>query len=368
MSKKGNVISIHQLRGVAAILVVFFHFRYFLNDVYAQKNLGYILFGGGAFGVDLFFMISGFIIAASTKNNSGVFIFCIRRFFRIYPAFFIVFLIGLITLYSSESTETIIRSLFFIHRDYTLPSPGFGYNLLGPAWTLTYEIYFYAIFSIAMLISHKHRIMLSSIFIVVPFALLQLKYNGEIFLLGTAAPNVPLSSDFYALKRFAGSPIIVEFIIGMTLYVIYSKIDFKLSKNASSLILALSIGMAIAFYFKPNHTGFGMQDFGMWSLILLAGCLLYEKNYKFIESKIVTFLGDISFSLYICHYPVIYIFEKNKDLLLGGFSGISKFMLLTLICVFLSILLHTYIERPFIKIGKNIESAIKNKRTKLAEA
>ena len=53
-----KILSIHQLRGIAALLVVLFHFRGYLNGIYAQKDLGYILFGAGAFGVDLFFMIS----------------------------------------------------------------------------------------------------------------------------------------------------------------------------------------------------------------------------------------------------------------------------------------------------------------------
>ena len=362
MSKNVNIVSIHQLRGVAALLVVFFHFRFFLNDIYAQKNLGYILFGGGAFGVDLFFMISGFIIAASTKNNSGVLIFCIRRFFRIYPAFIVVFFTGFLTLYASESTSTILRSFFFIHKDYSMPSPGFGYNLLGPAWTLTYEIYFYIIFSLAMLISHKHRLILSSLFILVPFAILQYIYNGAIFLTGTGAPNVPMTNNFYSLIRFTGSPIIIEFTIGIALYVIYNNFNIKLNKNTSKTILLFALGLSLAFYFKPNHTGFGMQDFGLWSLILLSACLLYEKNHSFHKFNAITFLGDISFSLYICHYPVILIFEKNKDILLNGFSGISKFILLTAVCMILATILHFYIEKPFIKMGKKIESLIKNGR------
>ncbi|CAM8572893.1 MULTISPECIES: acyltransferase family protein [Enterobacteriaceae] len=362
MSKNGNIVSIHQLRGIAALLVVFFHFRFFLNDIYVQKNLGYILFGGGAFGVDLFFMISGFIIAASTRNNSGVFIFCIRRFFRIYPAFIVVFFVGYLTLYSSESTLTILRSFLFIHKDYSMPSPGFGYNLLGPAWTLTYEIYFYFVFSLAMVISHKHRLIISSLFIIIPFMVLQKIYNGEILLTGTGAPNVPIENDFYPLLRFMGSPIIIEFTIGMALYAIYSRFNFKLDKLTSKSILLFAIGLSMAFYFKPNHSGFGMQDFGLWSLLLLSACLLYEKNHAFHESKAISFLGDISFSLYICHYPVIYIFEKNKDILLDGFAGISKFLLLTSVCLILSTILHYCVEKPFIKIGKKIEASIKNGR------
>ncbi|EJH5927203.1 acyltransferase family protein, partial [Escherichia coli] len=56
------VLSIHYLRGVAALFVVLFHLRSIIAGAYAQENLGDILFDYGYFGVDLFFMISGFVI------------------------------------------------------------------------------------------------------------------------------------------------------------------------------------------------------------------------------------------------------------------------------------------------------------------
>ncbi|RAY17555.1 acyltransferase family protein, partial [Enterobacter kobei] len=65
----------HLLRGIAGISVVLYHFKGYLNGVYAQKDLGQILFGSGAFGVDIFFMISGFIIALSTQNITSKAIF-----------------------------------------------------------------------------------------------------------------------------------------------------------------------------------------------------------------------------------------------------------------------------------------------------
>lgn len=81
------ILSIHYLRGIAALLVVLFHFRDKLNNVYTQKDLGDLLFGGGLAGVDLFFLISGFIIVYSTKKKeiNNILFFFVRRAFRIYP-------------------------------------------------------------------------------------------------------------------------------------------------------------------------------------------------------------------------------------------------------------------------------------------
>ncbi|HBE5860281.1 TPA: acyltransferase, partial [Escherichia coli] len=64
-----KIKTIHYLRGIAALLVVCFHIREYINGVYAQQNLGDLLFLSGASGVDLFFIISGFIIAMSTDKK-----------------------------------------------------------------------------------------------------------------------------------------------------------------------------------------------------------------------------------------------------------------------------------------------------------
>lgn len=77
-------------------LLFYFTLGGYLNDVYAQSDLGQLLFNSGAFGVDLFFMVSGFIIALSTEKRTSKMSFAIRRFFRIYLCFVVVFLIAVV--------------------------------------------------------------------------------------------------------------------------------------------------------------------------------------------------------------------------------------------------------------------------------
>ncbi|HGW7527480.1 TPA: acyltransferase family protein [Escherichia coli] len=64
-----KIQSIQALRGIAAMLVVLGHMNVYLNDVYVQKNLGDLLFYNGVIGVDIFFVISGFIIALATEKK-----------------------------------------------------------------------------------------------------------------------------------------------------------------------------------------------------------------------------------------------------------------------------------------------------------
>lgn len=87
--------SIQYLRGIASLFVVLFHMKWMINNIYTQNDLGDLLFISGNFGVDLFFVISGFVICLSTEKleSHTAIRFIIRRFFRIYPLLIISVLI-----------------------------------------------------------------------------------------------------------------------------------------------------------------------------------------------------------------------------------------------------------------------------------
>ncbi|MCM7152192.1 acyltransferase family protein [Enterobacter kobei] len=350
-----KIQSIHLLRGMAALFVVLFHFRGYLNGVYAQKDLGTILFGSGAFGVDLFFMISGFIIALSTQSITSKTVFAIRRFFRIYPAFIVIFIIGSLLVYRFDSSENILRGMFFIHRDYSVSSPGFGYNVLGPAWTLTYEIYFYTLFAIAMSISHKYRSVISSVLLIAPVFILQIYYNGGISINGDAAANIPSENIAYGLLRFVSSPMVIEFVIGMFFYELYKNISLTVNRGISTFVLMLSVGIFATNYLSGNFNGFGLNNAGAISAVLLFGFLFYDKFVGFQENKALGFLADVSFSIYISHYLFINLMNFYKPEFYITTNGLGRLSLMITITMVAGTILHFYIERPFIKIGKKIE-------------
>ncbi|OAT79245.1 acyltransferase [Mangrovibacter phragmitis] len=357
-----KIISIHQLRGFAVIFVILFHFRSYLNEVYTQKDLGNILFGSGAFGVDLFFMISGFIIVASTEKRITAAQFIIRRFFRVYPTFIFVFIIGILSAYNSEPLEKLLRSLLLIHKDYSKPSPGFGYNTLGPAWTLTYELYFYFIFSISLIVSRENRVLISSILITLPLVIIQLYVTGSITLAGTGAIQIPSETTLYGVIRFISSPILIEFVIGMFLYTLYHKVE-HMRNSYSGIILFLCIGIFFTFYFTPRDydiANFGMDGYGFWSLFLMIGFLQYEKSTHFSGLESLNFLGDISYSLYISHYLIINILNHYHPDFWINLTGLSKIIFIVTFCISVACIIHYFIEKPSIRIGKMLEFKLKN--------
>lgn len=354
-----KILSIHYLRGIAALLVVFFHFSIYLDGVYVQKDLGWILFGSGAFGVDLFFMISGFVIVLSTQKKSSTSVFLVRRFFRVYPIFIFVFIIGALTVYSKESSTDLLKAALLIHKDYSKPSPTFGYNILGTAWTLSYEVYFYLVFSIAMTISDRYKVIISSAMLLIPVISLQLFFTGTFSFSGSASPQIAIDTPIYGLIRFMASPILIEFVIGMLFFEVFSKTKFKLNAPAATFVFALCCGIFLTFYFSQFNNEFGLHGFGLWAIFLLFGSLTYDKSIGFKENKALIFLGDISYSLYISHYVFVNAVAYYTPSFMNELTGIGKFILMATATISTGVAIHYAIEKPSINLGKRLESSLK---------
>ncbi len=115
------ILSLQYLRGIAALLVVLYHYRGELNSIYAQKGLGDLLFSNGYIGVDLFFMVSGFVIMLSTEKDKSSLSFAIKRIFRIYPVYIVCLI--LCTYFLSKPIDLdFYKSLFFYTIRYQLAS------------------------------------------------------------------------------------------------------------------------------------------------------------------------------------------------------------------------------------------------------
>lgn len=358
MMNNNKIQSIHYLRGIAALLVVGFHARQMLNGMFGIKDLGNFLLLNGQAGVDLFFIISGFIISYSThdKERSSAGSFILRRFFRIYPVFLASLFLCYLVVNHVKPIEisSLIKSALLIHTNYSMHGPFFGYNVLYTAWTLTYELYFYIIFVIAMSINHYHRVLITSTLLLLPGILLQNIYNDEISLSGDMHLN---GASIPMLNLFA-SPMLIEFIYGMLLYKLVSKVN--LSKY-SGIILFTCLSFVFICYFSNFRIGSGPLNYGIWGLAIIVGLMVFERSHDIGKSRILTVLGDISYSLYLTHVIVIYvmIYYPSYVPMYEKTSGISRFAYMVCASVTFSWLTYEYLEKPFIMIGKRIIKAVR---------
>src|SRR5690348_2252421 len=148
-----KISSIQFLRFVAAALVVLYHTTVALNKYIAGSLSQAFLHNAffGASGVHIFFVISGFIMVfTSFGNASDTFDaskFAFRRIIRIYPIYIIYALVYLCFYYAIGAGKGLTIPEFF---GAMFLLPGYSASIIGPGWTLSYEVYFYLCFGLAM--------------------------------------------------------------------------------------------------------------------------------------------------------------------------------------------------------------------------
>lgn len=346
------LLSIQYLRGIAAIYVVLYHFRIYLNDNLLIKNLGDVLFDYGYFGVDLFFMISGFVIVLSTEKKSEKKDFIIKRLFRIYPVYLFILSIYIYLDWDHIINIDLLKSIFFIHLNYLKPAPFYGYSIITTAWTLSYEIIFYFLFFISFSISHKYRVLICTILITFLFAIINLYFNNNFAY--SAYGSINYNGLFCGLLKILSSQMIFEFIFGMILYVIYKNINFKLYLMP---IIGIVFLFSIVLIISPANSGHGVFNIGLGCFFLLFSLIFLEKNHNIFIIKPLIFLGNISYSLYLSHLLVYRLILRDNFLLfkyINQLDATIKLFSITLLCILVSYFLYILIEKPSIKLARKI--------------
>lgn len=341
--------SIQYLRGIAALMVVFTHLKEDLNGAFGISDIGYRLFSHGIFGVDLFFVISGFIIHQSTtkKEHSRPLTFIVRRAFRIYPVFvFCVFAFIAIAPGIPQPVD-LAKGLMFVPLNFDAPAPFYGYNFLYPAWTLTYELLFYAIFVVSICISHEKRGFIASVLIVSLVVFLQLISNK--FVSGGFSYPISLSQGVFKLLA---SPMLIEFIYGIAISFAFTKL--RLNKKLY-IIMCLTAFAVVIYLFKSGISNYhGPFSYGLAASFIAICAVSFERSGALPTIRSLDRLGDISYSLYLSHiitiFAIKYYVVKPFGINISG--SVIYFIATAAISIVISNLIFRFIEVNFIRLGK----------------
>jgi exopolysaccharide production protein ExoZ len=231
--------------------------------------------GYGAFGVDLFFVISGFIMAQVAQGRSAG-EFMRDRLWRIYPLWWIAVLPWLVMFPRSAPFVASSVTLWPIY-------PGHYYvPVLGVGWTLTFELLFYM--GIAVALASRR---------VIPLALYL------VLLLGSVTIDSPL-------LRFLGSPMGLEFLMGLAIALLPRRTVFAwFIPVAVSLIALSSPGTGDV---DATLRGYGalqrVIEWGIPAALIVWGALSIEHLFGRGIFRIPVWLGDASYSIYLFH-PLI---------------------------------------------------------------
>ncbi len=287
------------------------------------------IIGFGIWGVDIFFVISGFIMMYVTENNQKNFL--IKRIIRIVPLYWILTLgvFSIAIFYpdllnnTTANFEHLIKSLFFIPFDKN----GSGhFPILFLGWTLNFEIIFYILFSISLIFSKKNKLILSSVFIV-----LFLLFNSFL-------------SDKYFISASYFDFIFFEFIFGMAAFVIWKKFKDKIPLNLFNHLIFLLFLFLTTFILNYFYT-IRSISYGVPAFILLIYFLFFLNDKRF--PKIFVTLGDASYCIYLLHPYIVQSFYKIFEIGKHGLIIESFFtMIIAILVCLISILIYKLIELP----------------------
>jgi peptidoglycan/LPS O-acetylase OafA/YrhL len=323
--RPARLVSLQVLRFLAAFLVVLFHLGSGLKETFSLSSN---IFFFGADGVDVFFVLSGFIIAYTTDPARGVLHFLKRRIARIVPLYWfltsgvvLIALIGPNLLHSTEITPgNLWRSYLFI--PYQKDS-GFTQPILFLGWTLCYEVYFYAIFAVSLVAGRF-----------APWVACAAIYY--IFLVGLLWPEGPV------LWRFYTDPIILEFLFGILLHQLYLLWP---AMREGSLPLASGLFVAgVAFYVLL----FGFPDVvgkGAPAALIVAAFLCLTFSGRRIVALLVL-LGDASYSLYLSHPYILQLPIRTMGEGVGFIPTAIVTCCFIAVAVLVSLVLFFAVERP----------------------
>ena len=283
------IVSLQYLRGAAAMMIVFCH---------AFDQLPWLkamLPNVGLSGVDLFFVISGFIMVFVTaKASSTAWDFFRMRIIRIVPLYWLfnfanaALILTFPQLFQSAvlTLRHFVLSLLFIpHLSPAVPPSISPFILLG--WTLNYEMFFYAIFALAMAASAAHRVSLTMVVLVTLTALGAL----SVF-------------DASPVLEFYSNNIVLEFVLGMMLAGLYLNGTLhKVGATSGALMIALgAVGLCVG----ASHLELArVLVFGLPAALIVAGALSIEAARAVGKVQPFLLLGDASYSIYLAHlFPI----------------------------------------------------------------
>lgn len=337
--------TIQLLRAIAVMAVLISHVANELKNMLGDRMISFDLWlFPGNFGVDLFFVISGFIMVYTAQNHFGkpgaAINFLRRRIIRIVPLYWImtsVMILIVILLPQNVRTATSdwgqwLSSYFFI--PYARSGDGMIRPVLGLGWTLQYEMYFYVIFALGLLLPRR----MTLLFII--GAMVGLLVASHLFIL----PG--------AIGSFLRDPMALEFAMGMFLGWVYVK-GWRI--NRATGIAAVLLGgliLIIVPIFADNEFLWRYVYYGIPGLLMVATAVLTAGDDMQSLPIWIVGLGDISYATYLVHPFVIgavslFMHKAGIAVTLTPLHLIFSFSLVVILAILATgYLTHHYLDLP----------------------
>jgi len=334
--------SLQFLRAIAAWMVVFHHY----NQVIFDWDMGNSILGAqfgdffkdyGKLGIDIFFVISGFIMFYSlhrSPTSSGKFL--INRIVRVVPVYwFYTFLLLFLTTLSVVETSSqftlvsLVQSLLFIPHDNPSDTLGF-YPFLTVGWTLNFEMFFYVTLA-CMLALFKNKAVIGT------------------FILLLVLPVVWGDHWAFGFRTILTSSYLAEFAIGLFLGFAFCNVSYFPRNNNFAALVIFAIAILLMYI-----VGITQNKYLTIGLIVTSVLCIRDSIFDNKLGRLLCYLGDISYSTYLVHAIILFVlinyFGKSP----------SPFMeLIVLVLYIFGVLISSTLSYKVLEVGRfnhNIKS------------
>jgi len=359
-----RLLAVQALRAVAVILVLFAHCIDGAEDALGTPRQAHFFFweNFGSAGLDIFFVISGFIVslvaaraanpranAAQGQRGSKTGLFLIRRITRIFPLYWL--LTAIFFFERIQHNPVTWRALFSLQTLLLLPSMGFPQKapLLSIGWSLLFELYFYLVLSTFLFLTPRAVVRNTTLFL------------GAMVVLGA------LIGIRHPLLVVWMNPMVLEFVLGCLIGLLYVRL-----RNSGARVSSIAKWFALfgaVLLAATVFTGYGSASesstilagddcwlrLGVWgfpSALLVGGVIFWAPAMRSLLARLLVFLGDASYSIYLCGIPAQVIinycwrriWKPGPDV--GVFFGV-------VVCAAVGVACYMLIERPLMRFFHN---------------
>ena len=331
-----KILSLEAIRGIAALMVLFFHSSQGIG-LFTQEETFNIFFDFGNKGVDLFFVLSGFIIFfvhyQDIDHRLRIKHYLWRRFSRIYPIYWIACSLALI-FYALQGRvngeefgfQNILHSFLLFPFEIK--------RLLAVSWTLIYEVMFYFLFGLLIL----NRLLGQVIFIAWALIIISTQLIGIKFPVQWEHLFAPRNLEF--LFGMLAAACVIHF---------QQKLPIAIACLGFCIFLGFAIGEAYSSLLKTHIEGLlSPFIYGLGGSLFMMGIVSHEIHQKIFIPPFLLYLGAASYSIYLIHVPALLFFFK----MIGAFhiqnifSEEALFMLSSVFALLIGILFYCIVEKP----------------------
>lgn len=305
------------------------------------------------FGVDIFFLISGFIVLYVTHDSPGgqgqSIDFVKKRLIRIVPTYWLFTTLMIVaTLAAPQQLNRPNESyLYFIYSYLFIPASrpldGEAAPVLGVGWTLNFEMFFYIVFALVLLFWNRKRVVaLTALFAIIVFF-------GY------------FSSPSFVPVWYWSRSVILEFLFGILIAHVFVKKSIRLSLPIGTALIVLGILIwQITYAFWPvtnHHVNIRGLTWGIAAALIFGGVALSPVRDALTRIPLAAMLvviGNASYSLYLCHMFVVRAFTLAIGRQFDGWIMIVYPAVTLAGCTAVAILCYYYFELPMNQLGRTL--------------